>query len=85
MLKFEESAPVLLRFFRKVGLYATGNGELLILRIMVRICISFYVIKNYNVLNGLFLEHKKWIKIQPRDACTYLEYHFIDKDGNEIK
>jgi len=31
------------------------------------------------------IEHKKWIKIQPRDAYTYLEYHFVDKEGNEIK
>jgi ribonuclease G len=26
-----------------------------------------------------FLEHKKWVKIIPRDAYTYLEYHFYDK------
>jgi len=32
-----------------------------------------------------FLEHKKWVKIQPRDAYTYLEYHFFDKDGNKLK
>ncbi len=32
-----------------------------------------------------FLEHKKWVKIQPRDAYTYLEYHFHDKDGELIK
>ena len=32
-----------------------------------------------------YLEHKKWVKIQPRDAYTYLEYHFLDKNGNEIK
>lgn len=32
-----------------------------------------------------FLEHKKWVKIQPRDAYTYLEYHFHDKDGKVIK
>jgi ribonuclease G len=31
-----------------------------------------------------FLEHKKWIKIIPRDAYTYLDYHFFDKEGNEI-
>ncbi len=31
-----------------------------------------------------FMEHKKWVKVQPRDAYTYLEYHFQDKDGNEI-
>ncbi len=38
-----------------------------------------------SVRSKWFLEHKKWVKIQPRDAYTYLEYHFIDKDGNEIK
>ncbi|MCX7546350.1 ribonuclease E/G [Xanthomarina sp. F1114] len=32
-----------------------------------------------------FFEHKKWVKILPRDAYTYLEYHFFDKDGNQIK
>jgi ribonuclease G len=32
-----------------------------------------------------FLEHKKWVKIMPRDAYTYLEYRFTDKDGTEIK
>ena len=32
-----------------------------------------------------FLEHKKWVKVLPRDAYTYLEYHIFDKDGNKIK
>lgn len=32
-----------------------------------------------------FMEHKKWIKIQPRDAYTYLEYHFKDNDGKTIR
>ena len=32
-----------------------------------------------------FLEHKKWVKVLPRDAYTYLEYHFFDKNGKEIK
>ncbi len=31
-----------------------------------------------------FLEHKKWVKIIPRDAYTYLEYHFYDQDGKMI-
>jgi len=31
-----------------------------------------------------FFEHKKWIKIIPRDAYTYLEYHFFDKEGNQL-
>ncbi|MET2986042.1 ribonuclease E/G [Aureibaculum conchae] len=32
-----------------------------------------------------FFKYKKWIKVLPRDAYQYLEYHFFDKDGNEIK
>jgi ribonuclease G len=31
-----------------------------------------------------FFEHKKWIKILPRDAYTYLEYHFHDINGKLI-
>ena len=27
-----------------------------------------------------FLKHKKWVKILPRDAYTYLEYRFKDKN-----
>jgi len=32
-----------------------------------------------------YLEHKKWIKILPRDAYTYLEYHFYNDKGKKIK
>ncbi|HRN97932.1 MAG TPA: ribonuclease E/G [Flavobacterium sp.] len=31
-----------------------------------------------------FLEHKRWIKIIPRDAYRYLEFRFFDSKGNEI-
>jgi len=31
-----------------------------------------------------FFDYKKWVTILPRDAYTYLEYHFHDKDGNII-
>jgi ribonuclease G len=31
-----------------------------------------------------FMEHKKWVKIIPRDAYTFLEYHFLDQQGKEI-
>lgn len=31
-----------------------------------------------------FFDHKRWVKILPRDAYTYLEYHFHDKDGKVI-
>ena len=32
-----------------------------------------------------YFEHKKWVKILPRDAYTYLEYHFYDKNGDLIE
>jgi ribonuclease G len=32
-----------------------------------------------------FFEHRKWVKIIPRDAYTFLEYHFFDEKGNAIK
>lgn len=32
-----------------------------------------------------FLKYKKWIKIQPRDAYTYLEYRFKNKEGKNLK
>ncbi len=48
--------------------------------------IAAFLTKGFpSVRSKWFLEHKRWIKIQPRDAYTYLEYHFFDKDGNEIK
>lgn len=31
-----------------------------------------------------FLDHKRWVKIVPRDAYTYMEYHFHDTDGELI-
>lgn len=32
-----------------------------------------------------FFDHKRWVKILSRDAYTYLEYHFHDKNGDVIK
>ena len=37
-----------------------------------------------SIRNKWFFEHKKWIKILPRDAYTYLEYHFHDINGKHI-
>src|SRR5690606_8533634 len=31
-----------------------------------------------------FFDHNRWVKILPRDAYTYLEYHFHDKNGEII-
>jgi len=47
--------------------------------------IAAYLTKGFpSIRSKWFLEHRKWIKIQPRDAYTYLEYHFKDKDGKDI-
>lgn len=48
--------------------------------------VAAYLKKGFPSIRSKWLfEHKKWVKIIPRDAYTYLEYHFFDKDGNEIK
>jgi len=48
--------------------------------------IAAFLTKGFpSVRTKWFMEHKKWVKIQPRDAYTYLEYHFVGKDGEEIK
>jgi len=48
--------------------------------------IAAFLTKGFpSIRSKWFFEHKKWVKIQPRDAYTYLEYHFLDKDGNQIK
>ena len=31
-----------------------------------------------------YLKHKKWIKVIPRDAYTYLHYRFFDNNGKVI-
>ncbi len=47
--------------------------------------IAAYLTKGFpSMRSKWFLEHKKWIKIQPRDAYTYLEYRFKDKNGKTI-
>jgi ribonuclease G len=47
--------------------------------------IAAYITKGFpSMRSKWFMEHKKWIKIQPRDAYTYLEYRFKDKNGKTI-
>jgi ribonuclease G len=48
--------------------------------------IAAFITKGFpSVRSKWFFEHKKWVKVLPRDAYTYLEYHFFDKDGKQIK
>ena len=47
--------------------------------------VAAYLTKGFpSIRSKWFFEHKKWVKIIPRDAYTYLEYRFFDKEGNEI-
>jgi ribonuclease G len=47
--------------------------------------VAAYLTKGFpSVRTKWFMEFKKWIKIIPRDAYTYLEYHFFDEKGKEI-
>jgi ribonuclease G len=47
--------------------------------------IAAYLTKGFpSIRSKWFLEFKKWIKVQPRDAYTYLEYQFLDKDGQPL-
>ncbi|WP_298479021.1 Rne/Rng family ribonuclease [uncultured Maribacter sp.] len=47
--------------------------------------IAAYLTQGFpSIRSKWFLEHKRWIKIQPRDAYTYLEYRFKNKDGKTI-
>ena len=48
--------------------------------------VAAYLTKGFpSTRSKWFFEHKKWVKVLPRDAYTYLEYHFFDKDGKQIK
>ena len=47
--------------------------------------IAAYLTKGFpSIRSKWFMEHKKWIKVQSRDAYTYLEYRFKDQDGKTI-
>jgi len=38
-----------------------------------------------SIQNKWFLKYKKWIKVIPRDAYQYLEYHFFDSNDKKIR
>jgi ribonuclease G len=47
--------------------------------------VGAYLTKGFpSIRSKWFFEYKKWVKIIPRDAYTYFEYHFFDKKGNVI-
>ncbi|WP_035335437.1 ribonuclease E/G [Dokdonia sp. PRO95] len=48
--------------------------------------VAAYLTKGFpSIRSKWFLDHKKWVKVMPRDAYTYLEYNFTDASGKDIK
>ncbi len=48
--------------------------------------IAAYIQKGFpSIQHKWFLEHKKWIKILPRDAYPYLQYRFYTKKGKRLR
>ncbi len=84
----EVEAPIVL--IEKIGdaleriLKGAGKDKQIVLN--AHPFIAAYITKGFpSIRQKWYLEHKKWIKIQPRDAYTYLEYRFTDKKGNELE
>ena len=84
----EVDAPILL--IQKISedleqlLKSNDNNRAIILN--AHPFIAAYLTKGFpSIRSKWFLEHKKWIKIQPRDAYTYLEYRFTDREGNPVQ
>ena len=47
--------------------------------------IAAYLKESYpSIRTKWFLKHKRWIRIVPRDAYTYLHFRFFNKDGKII-
>ena len=47
--------------------------------------IAAYITKGlFSIRFKWFLKYKRWIKVLPRDAYTYLEYHFKTKEGTPL-
>jgi len=48
--------------------------------------VAAYITKGVpSIRTKWFVDHQQWIKVEPRDAYQYLEYHFLNKDGDVIK
>ncbi len=80
----EVEAPILLisRIELKLNkLLAKNKGIVL----HVHPFVAAYLTKSImSIQTKWFINYKKWIKIIPSDALDYLEYKFLDKEGNQL-
>ena len=80
----EVDAPILIidKIASDVERYKNDHKKLVL---NVHPFVAAYLKKGFPSLRSKWLfEHKKWVKIIPRDAYTYLEYRFFDDQGKEI-
>lgn len=80
----EVEAPILLidKINTDLERIISGKKDLKQITLNAHPFIAAYLSKGFpSVRSKWFFEHKKWVRIQPRDAYTYLEYRFLDKDG----
>ncbi|PCE62800.1 Rne/Rng family ribonuclease [Sediminicola luteus] len=85
--KREVEAPIVLIDKIQADLQKLLNGKKKDSKVVLHIhpFIAAYLTKGFpSIRFKWFLEYKKWIKIQERDAFTYLHYRFKDKDGKNI-
>lgn len=84
----EVEAPIVLieKISDELERIMKGEGREKAITLNAHPFIAAYLTKGFpSIRSKWFLEFKKWIKIQPRDAYSYLEYRFTDKDGAPLQ
>lgn len=84
----EVEAPIVLieKISYELERIMKGGGREKAITLNAHPFIAAYLTKGFpSIRSKWFLEFKKWIKIQPRDAYSYLEYRFTDKDGAPLQ
>ncbi len=82
----EVEAPIVLidKIEAELDKIVNGNTAYKDIVLNVHPFIAAYLTKNMNSIRfKWFLRYKKWIKITPRDAYFYLQYHFSYKKKNK--
>lgn len=82
----EVEAPIVLLEKMKVELEKLIKKDHKTITLSAHPFIAAFLTKGFpSARSKWYLDHKRWVKIVPRDAYTYLEYHFHDKNGELIK
>jgi ribonuclease G len=62
------------------------SGKYKTIKLTAHPFVAAYITKGFpSIRMQWWLDHKQWIKVEPRDAYQYLKYNFLDKNGDTIK